>query len=122
MALLSYAIPYDTYEVGSANIVESSIPDGATSLHVTVDVTGWTDPLSILDIAMDFSLDDGLTWLPGGRAPIQSGPDGLFHKRDGSIATQTVWSASWPDGVTLVKGSVTVSGAQTTFGCTVDIN
>lgn len=122
MSLLTFPIPSNTYNIGSQNVASSPVPVGARQLLLIMDAVNWTNPLSILDIAMEFSLDNQVTWLPGGRAPMQCRADGTFRGPGGTILTEARASFSWPDGVTHARGTVSISGASIQTGGTVEIN
>jgi hypothetical protein len=122
MALLTFPIPSNTYNIGSQTIASSPVPVGATQLLLIMDAANWTNPLSILDIAMELSLDNGVTWQPGGRAPMQCRPDGTFRGPAGTILTEAKSSFSWPAGVTHARGTVTIRGASIQTGGTVEVN
>jgi len=122
MALQTFPIPTRNYNQGSSPIDVAPVPAGAVALKLTLDVTNWTDPLTIVDIAMEFSLDNQVTWLPGGRAPLQSRPDGTFRGTHGNILTEVTSWFCWPTGVTHARGTVSVSGANVRTGGTVEVN
>lgn len=122
MALLTFTIPSNTYNIGSQPIAAAPVPVGAKQLLLILDAVNWTNPLSILDIAMEFSLDNQASWLPGGRAPLQCGADGTFRGPRGTILTEARASFSWPTGVTHARGTVTITGASIQTGGTVEIN
>lgn len=122
MALLTITIPLNLYNVGSQPIASSPVPVGAVEMMITLATAAWINPVAMMDIAMEFSLDNESTWLPGGRAPMQCRPDGTFRGPGGTILTETKARFSWPSGVTHARGTVTITGASITTGGTVDIN
>ena len=122
MALLTVTIPTRTYQVGSANIASSAVPVSAEEMVLTLDVTSWTNPAIVVDVAMEMSLDGGATWVPAGRAPLQSRADGTWKDYRGNVITAVSATFGWPSGVTHVRGEVIVSGANVRTGGTVVVN
>jgi len=121
MALQTFPIPTRNYNQGSSPIDAAPVPVGAVGLKLTLDATSWTNPLTIVDIAMEFSLDNQATWVPGGRAPLQCRPDGTFRGYRGNILTEVGANFGWPPGVTHARGSVNISGATVRTGGTVEV-
>jgi hypothetical protein len=122
MALRTIDIPTRNYTQGSSSIAASSIVAGAKTLEISLDVTNWTNKLTVIDIAMEFSLDNQATWQPGGRAPLQSRADGTFRDYRGNILTVVKAKFSWPEGVTHARGNVSINGSNVRTGGTVEIS
>ena len=122
MSLLTVVIPDNTYQIVTSPISAQAVPTGAVQMVCTFATVNWTNPLSQLKIALDISLDNQATWVGGGASTMSCGADGLFHGRGGVVLSSVMAQFSWPDGVTHLRGTVTVSGAAIHTDGTVVIN
>ena len=122
MSRLTVLIPDNTYPVGSAPISAQAVPAGAVQMVCTFATVNWTNPLSTLQIALEISVDNQATWVGGGASTMSCGADGLFHGRGGVVLSSVMAQFSWPDGVTHLRGTVTVGGAAIHTNGTVVVN
>jgi hypothetical protein len=60
-------MPVDTYSIGVYPFSAFSVPSGYTVGLVELDKTQWTDPSTFITYAIEFSMDNGVTWnqVPG---------------------------------------------------------
>jgi len=121
MALKTFLIPTKTYQPGVQTIPGSAVPPESTRMTLTLDVTNWSVPTVVVDVAMELSQDGGVSWRPGGRAPLQCRSDGTFRSPIGEILTQVTAQFSWPSGVTHARGTVVITGNSVRTGGTVEI-
>lgn len=122
MALQTFTIPTKRYNPGTSTIAQTAVPVGKTRMRLILDTANWSDPAAILDIAMEYSQDGGVSWSSGGRAPLQCRPDGTFRSPLGVILAQVTADFSWPSGVTHARGDVNIIGAAIRTGGTVEVS
>ena len=118
---LDVTIPKRNYQTGQSEIAPTVVPLGSTQLQITLDVTDWTNPASILSMAMEKSEDDGVTWTGGGAFTSQPNANGQFIGKNGNVLTNLKTSFSWPSTVTRIRGAITISGATIRTGGTVTV-
>ena len=121
MALKTIIIPSNTYQVGTALINSAVVPGEAVQAQITLDVSLWTDPAARMDIALEQSLNNGSSWVPGGATTWQPRLDGTFRSK-GQILTSVVATFQWQAGVTNVRGSISISGASVPTSGTVVVS
>ena len=59
---VSLAIPPFTQQVGAARQVERAVPNGLTSVMISLDSTAFTDPDRTVVLKLFISYDNGGTW------------------------------------------------------------
>ena len=104
-------IPNRHSQVGVTEIPSRPVEPGAAKLTIVLDVTNWTNPVSILSIAMEFSENGGSTWTPGGAFTTNCGADGTFRGKNNEVLTQITANWAYPPSVTHLRGTITIGGA-----------
>lgn len=122
MALQTYPIPTRRYNPGSASITQAVVPGEATSLALVFDTVNWTDPASRLMIAMEISMDGGVTWVGGGSTDMACRADGTFRDRAGNILSTVSATFTWPRNVTHLRGSIVIEGAAIRTGGSIEVS
>lgn len=122
MALQTYSIPNRNYNIGSASIDQAVVPVGARQLVLTFNTANWTNPAARLVIALELSMDNGVTWTGGGATDMACRADGTFRDRTGAILSTVSASFTWPANVTHLRGSLTVEGASIRTSGSIEVN
>ena len=105
-------LPMGPYPAGTYTIPATSVPLNIGTVKLSADRTLWIDAASIVVASMEWSLDGGTTWSPGGSWTSHGGtallPDGITVSIETNIVV-TMPQSTNPNRK--VRGSVVVSGA-----------
>lgn len=122
MSLVTIPIPAKTYNVGSVQIPPTAVPAGSSSMTIVLDVTQWTNPASVLSVAMEMSTDGGVTWVGGGAFTTHPNANGQFPGKSGAPLSTIMSFWSWPSSVTHLRGTVTITGTPIQTSGTITVN
>lgn len=110
-------LPLQTYTANTYSLGPATIPSGVTSAQLRFDLTHLTSLTMVLEMGIQISLDNGVTWpivatigldLPRSGYTL---PGGVLTNGQGQVVTE------WPGGVSgiplganrKIKGTITIS-------------
>lgn len=119
------SVPVRNYQLGSRSFGPVTLPDGVSSITVSVTrctsatPTIFSDPASKISIEIEASFDGGATWVSGGEFEALGG---VHMRHDGSEGAASSATWTWPPGSgRRLRGSVTVSGSTIRTALTVEV-
>lgn len=117
-------LPLNTYAAGAYALGPAAIPSGVTAAQLTFDLTHLTALTMVLEMGIQISLDNGVTWPITVTIGLDLPKSGFTL--NGSVITDVAGKVitEWPGGVSgiplganrKVKGTISISEDFTTSG------
>lgn len=115
------SIPLGTYPSGTREFGPFSTPNGLSGFDIrigsctSVEPTIWSNPATVVTVAMQFSYDGGVTYSPLGANSWKSN-GGIKLQRGAELIERVMSWRFAPDEPTNFKGQITVqNGPITTY-------
>lgn len=106
--MADFAIPRTTFKAGATRTATVTPPAGATRYAIDLAGSAFTQAARWLDVVIEFSVDGGATWLPGGGIGLPGG---------GPVRVQMAgWLPRAADAQTRARVAVTATGGSITLG------
>ena len=108
-------LPMGPYPAGTYTIPATSVPLNIGTVKLSADRTLWIDAASIVVASMEWSLDGGTIWSPGGSWTSHGGTILMLDGITVSLESNATFTMPQPTNTNRkVRGSVVVSGATAT--------
>lgn len=113
--MADFAIPRTTFKAGATRTATVTPPAGATRYAIDLDASQFTSAARRLDVMIEFSVDAGATWLPGGGCGLPGGSaarvqlGGMLPRAADASTRARVAVTAAGGSITLGPGAVTVT-------------
>jgi len=114
---INLTVPQRSYPIGTTSATKA-LPNSQQYSHLmlSVDCSGWTDPLTTkVEVKVDWSSDGGNTWENFGSL-IQVAPPPWQTKAGPTSIMKGTFNEAIPRDPTHMRGSVIVEGKAVTLG------